>query len=342
MNRDISYVESFAIKDVIYVDVRSPKEYKEDHIPESLNLPILDDEQREIVGILYKHEGKESATQKGVEMVLPVLDDKLEQLRTLATKGQVILYCWRGGLRSKSMAELSTAAGIEVKRLVGGYKEYRKYVMQELDNMTLPPFYSLYGLTGAGKTQIIKLLEEQGAYTLDLEGYANHRGSVFGSVGLGEQPSQKHFDSVLLKKLQQIPKDAPTVIEGESSKIGKLFIPKKVFVHLLESNKILVYDSVENRARRIIEEYTRKKSKEELVKAVGFLGRRIGKQKVERYIESIEAEDYQPVVEELLVKYYDPLYNHPSEPSDEYFASVCSAEVGEAAEYIQQLLHGGE
>ncbi len=342
MDRDITYGESLAIKDAIYVDVRSPKEYMEDHIPESVNLPILDDDQRKIVGTLYKQEGKESASQKGVEMVLPVLGGKLQQLRALAMQGQVVLYCWRGGLRSRSMAELSAAAGIEAKRLVGGYKEYRKYVMHELEHMPLPPFYSLYGLTGTGKTEIIKMLEEQGVYTLDLEGYANHRGSVFGSVGLGGQPSQKHFDSVLLKKLQQIPIDAPTVIEGESSKIGRLFIPKKVFAHLLASNKILVYDSVGNRAKRIIEEYTKKQSKEELVQAVGFLGRRIGKQKVERYIEAIEAEDYQPVVEELLVKYYDPLYNHPSEPSDEYFDSVCSADVGEAAEYIQQLLHEGE
>lgn len=342
MNRDIAYGDSMKIEGAIYVDVRSPKEYMEDHIPGAVNLPILDDDQRKIVGTLYKQHGKEQASQKGVEMVLPVLGGKLEQLRQLNARGPLVLYCWRGGLRSKSMCDLASAAGIEVKRVRGGYKEYRKYVMQEFEQIKLPPFFSLYGLTGTGKTEIIELLEKRGVHTLNLEKYANHRGSVFGSVGLGEQPSQKHFDSVLLKSIQEIPQDAPTIIEGESSRIGRLFIPKNVFDHLLASNKILVYDSVENRAERIIKEYTKIKSNEELVQAVSFLGRRIGKQKVNQFIEAIEKEEYQSVVEELLVKYYDPLYNHPSKPSDEYFASVCSGDVEKAAERIQQILHKGE
>ncbi|QRN86514.1 tRNA 2-selenouridine(34) synthase MnmH [Clostridia bacterium] len=342
MNRDITYGDSMKIEGAIYVDVRSPKEFMEDHIPGAVNLPILDDDQRKIVGTLYKQQGKEEASKKGVELVLPVLGGKLEQLRQLENQGTLVLYCWRGGLRSKSMSDLAAAAGIEVKRIKGGYKEYRKYVMQEFEQLKLPPFYSLYGLTGTGKTEIIEILEKRGVYTLNLEKYANHRGSVFGSVGLGEQPSQKHFDSVLLRELQQIPVDAPTIIEGESSRIGKLFIAKNVFTHLLNSNKILVYDSVENRAKRIIKEYTKIQSNEELIQAVSFLGRRIGKQKVNQFVEAIEKEEYQQVVEELLIKYYDPLYNHPSKPSDEYFASVCSADVEKAADSIQQLLHKGE
>ena len=342
MDRDITYTESLDIKDAIYIDVRSPKEYAEDHIPGAVNLPILDDEQRRIVGTLYKQQGKEEASRKGVELVLPELGRKLDGLRILEKKGTLVLYCWRGGLRSKSMADLASASGISVKRLIGGYKEYRKTVIRELESIALPPFYTLYGLTGTGKTEIIKLLEMRGVHVLDLEGLANHRGSVFGSVGLGEQPSQKRFDSMLLKQLKMIPTDAPTVVEGESKRIGKLFIPQNVFDHLVSSRKILVYDSVASRARRIINEYATIQTKDELIGAVKQLERRIGKNNAVRYIKAIEEEDYQMVVEELLVKYYDPLYNHPAKPSDAYFASVGSGRVEEAADRIQTLIFEGE
>jgi len=200
----------------------------------------------------------------------------------------------------------------------------------------------LYGLTGTGKTKIIQALESRGVQILDLEAYANHRGSVFGSVGLGEQPSQKRFETILYSKLRALDLHKPVVVEGESSRIGRIIIPQRIFAHLLSSKRILIYDEITNRAHRIVEEYSGKNTQEELIESVGFLTRRLGANHVKRLIGAIQEKRYLSVVEELLVKYYDPLYHHPNSPSSDYEASICSNSIDQAADTIQILLNKGE
>lgn len=334
----LSYQDAKELEEVCFIDVRSPLEYKKDHIPGAINIPLLDDEERKIVGTLYKKEGKERARQEGFRLVLPSLNKKMDQLRALAKKHQCVLYCWRGGLRSQSLRDACLKEGFSVFKLEGGYKSYRKFVLKRYQEIDLPDFWVLYGLTGCAKTDILVDLEKRGLYTIDLEGLANHRGSVFGAVGLGQQPSQKAFESRLLEVLEKIPSQAQVLVEGESRKIGRLFIPERVFNHLKASPKILVYDSLDHRAQRIAASYTADSTQEELLEALSHLGRRIGKNKVAALSEKIKDKDYLPVVTTLLKDHYDPLYKHPSRPSDDYLLSLSSQDVAKASQEIEAFI----
>lgn len=336
---ELSYVQSTQLVDPVYIDVRSPSEYAEDHIPGAHNVPLLDDEQRRIVGTLYKEEGQDRARSRGLELIQPALEDKMAKIRRLGAGGTLVIYCWRGGMRSRSVASWMEEQGLTVHKLRGGYKEYRRQVVNDLDGeMVFASLFSLYGLTGTGKTEILDQLNRRGVPVLDLERFANHRGSAFGAVGLGEQPTQKTFETRLHEALLQVPPGRMAVVEGESRKIGRIHIPPRFFEHLKSARRILIYDSVDNRIRRITAEYTRKMDQDGLVRGVRALERRLGRQRIARMVEDIEAGRYEPVVRELLIRYYDPLYKHPDRPSDRYEASVDGADPIQAAQAIEALI----
>jgi tRNA 2-selenouridine synthase len=173
------------------VDVRSQKEYKQGHIPGALNLPLFNDDERAIIGTLYKNSGKETSVLKGLELVGPKLTGFIKQLRSLVSGKEILVHCWRGGMRSESMAWLFEVAGYHVSLLDGGYKAYRKFIREAVEGPF--NFIILGGNTGSGKTEILKALSDAAEQVLDLEAIARHKGSVYGGLGFTDQPTEEKF-----------------------------------------------------------------------------------------------------------------------------------------------------
>ena len=273
-----------------WVDLRSPAEFQRDHVPSAVNVPLFDDEQRAIVGTLYKKESPQSAFEAGMAFVERRLPKLLEELigrevdsgewiprfrelgaqlhpdadllelehgapfeTTSATPG-LVLYCWRGGMRSRSVCALLQALGIQVMLLDGGYKRYRTWVREQLESLDLPPISVLRGPTGVGKTAILAQLEErQRNTTLCLESLANHRSSVLGAVG--KQPvSQPMFDSTLLERLTELGQ-RPFFIEGESRKVGDVILPEKLWEAMETGSQVRLQAQTTTRVANLLEDY---------------------------------------------------------------------------------------
>jgi tRNA 2-selenouridine synthase len=286
-----------------FVDVRSPKEFEEDCIPGAINIPLFSNEERAIVGTLYKQVGKDVAIDKGLEIVskkLPLMINEYKKLQ-----GKVIIYCWRGGMRSGSITGLLKSMKFDVEQLEKGYKDYRRFVREELEKIKLPETYVVYGLTGSGKTELLQEFEN----SLDLEGLAQHRGSVFGDIGL-EIRSQKKFESLLLKRLIELKKEKWILVEGESRKIGKNQIPLNVWEQLQCAKKIKLSCSMKDRIERLHKEYCKNIDKELIINKLKMIEKYLGKKNVEELIKLIEANEIKKFIEKILVEYYDKLYKH--------------------------------
>ncbi len=319
------------------VDVRSQSEYKQDHLPTAYNIPLLDDQERALVGSVYHQKGPEAARILGLDIVGPKLPGLVARTKELAGARDVIVYCWRGGLRSKAFGQVLDLAGIPVFRLIGGYKAFRRKVNWFFEHATFNDMVVLEGLTGVGKTEVIAYLLELGLPALDLEGLAHHRGSVFGHLGMPEQPSQKAFETAIYWQAsrwigQRI------ITECESRRIGKLLLPDCVYRGIVHGTRILLYDSVENRIARIVREYGHNISNSSLREAVYYLRQRMGSQKVQLMQSLIQDGNLAEVVGILLREYYDPLYGYPSQPDPSYAFCVNTGEPKKAALAIRSFL----
>ena len=184
------------------IDVRSPSEYKAGHIPGAYNIPLFDDKEREIVGTLYKKEGRSKATLKGLQLTGPSMHSKLETALKLAKDNKLLVHCWRGGMRSEAMAWLFSLGDIDTQILDGGYKSYRHFIIDRLSEKR--KYIVLGGLTGSGKTEILNYMKNTGHQVVDLEGIACHKGSAFGSLGQSDQPSSEHFANLLYQELKRL------------------------------------------------------------------------------------------------------------------------------------------
>lgn len=291
-------------KGCVFIDVRTPEEYREDTIPGAVNIPLFSNEERAIVGKLYTKEGQREAIEKGYEFVQKKLPKLLEEIRKYKDENMVV-FCWRGGMRSKSLVILLESLGFDVKQLEGGYKSYRKYVMNKLEGYkTRARFIVIYGLTGSGKTNMIKQFKN----SLDLEGIAQHRSSLFGDIGLKPR-SQKMFESLLLKRLEELKDEKFIIAEGESRKVGNSIIPEKIFKEMQEGIKVKVEASMEYRIKNLIECYSNKEDGK-IREKIEMLRNRIGKKKTDVMLELFEKKRFEKVARMLLEEYYDPLYSH--------------------------------
>jgi len=332
MHYDISIEEAFKKENVFFVDVRSPDEFAKDAIPSAVNVPILDNEQRAQVGRIYQELGPKEARFLAIKLVSPLLPEKIKTIGDLSAGKTIVVYCWRGGMRSKAMCEFLNLAGFPTLRLAGGYKSYRRYINNYFNDPPNFNFIVLYGLTGVGKTEILEQLSIKGIPALNLEALAKHRGSVFGGIGLPNQPSQKKFETELYSVLNQHQASQYIFVEGESRKIGKLFIPEKIYAAILKGKKILLLDSIHNRVNRIIKEYMveSKHSIQEFETAIVSLQKRIGNSKTQELLEFLHTENYAELVKELLISYYDKLYRHPDNPNIEYDYCINGANIEDA------------
>lgn len=300
--------------DIVFIDVRSPSEFKIDTIPGAINLPILTDEEREEIGYIYKQVDIEKAKILGLEYASKKLVDFYSVASKIRKNGKKIaLFCYRGGMRSNSVAKVLDAMGIDVFLIEGGYKNYRHYVLKTLQTYKNKiKFVVLHGYTGTGKTKILSLLEKQGKPVLNLEYLARNSGSVFGNIYFREESSsQKKFDSMLLMKLQEA-KDGYMFVESESKRIGKIIIQDFLYNDIINGYHILIKTSLDNRVKNIIDEYVniQNYNEELVVNSINKLRKRLGNDKVEELINQVKVRNFEYVAKELMIEYYDPLYKY--------------------------------
>lgn len=320
----ISYPESLAIPDSVYVDVRSPEEFGEDHVPGSVNLPLFDDRERKEVGTLYRAAGRDQAIRRGTSIVGGKLENLVGSFLCYQEKN-IILLCARGGMRSGSLASLLDSIGLRVYRLKDGYKGYRHYVMKRLESLSLPwPLFVLQGLTGAGKTEIIRRL----SCAIDLEWMAGHRSSVFGGIGI-EQNSQKRLESLLLERIGELAGEAFCVIEGESRKIGNLHVPEGLYRIMGGSPVVYIDTPLDRRVDIIYREYSAHCDGENIPAIVNGLASKLGQKTAETLLALYADGDIREFIRVMLEKYYDPLYRH-SLQKKEYAAVVVNLDTDEA------------
>lgn len=297
-------------EDYVLIDVRSPLEYEEDHIEGAINMPLLNNEERKIIGTLYKEKGMRVAKEAAREMIFPSLSNKLGAIHKVIDehKKKCLVYCFRGGDRSKIMATLLSFERGGIFRLNGGYKSFRKEVVRYFNEEPMPSLKVLYGLTGAGKTDILVALEKKGLPVIDLEGLANHRGSVFGHIGLRKQPTQKRFETLLYFELMK--HNDFYIVEGESKKIGRIAIPSPFYDEMLKGQPYLIGCSIDERVKRLNKEYAShfETDKEIIDEALNYLTIRLGKNTIKEIQTLLANKEVEKAIKRLLLEYYDVLY----------------------------------
>ncbi|TYR72540.1 tRNA 2-selenouridine(34) synthase MnmH [Rossellomorea vietnamensis] len=324
-------------KDWTLVDVRSPSEFHEMTMPGSINIPVFDDEERAEVGTLYKQVSPEIAKERGLEIFsakLPAFIKKFQQI-----EGEIAVFCWRGGMRSKTAATMLDLMGIRVLRLQGGVRTYRQWVLEQMEGLEInADAYVLNGGTGIGKTTILKRLQEKGKPVLDLEGLAGHRGSVFGHIGTSPN-NQKKFDSLLQHEISQLQSSPYIVFEAESKRIGKVTVPDTLLKKKEQGTHIFIEMPMEQRVLHILEEYKIVDHTEELRDAFQKIKSRIHTP-IAREIQShLDEGEYKPFLSLLLEHYYDPKYKHAAMqyPEDQKITLHVN-NIEEAVEKIMGLL----
>ncbi|MBT4716892.1 tRNA 2-selenouridine(34) synthase MnmH, partial [Candidatus Woesearchaeota archaeon] len=219
-----------------------------------------------------------------------------------------VVYCWRGGLRSKTISELTEKLGYEVNQLEGGYKSYRAYMRKWYENYKLPfKFIMLQGLAGCGKTDLLKALHKKGIPIIDLEGLARHRSSLFGAIGL-EPREQKAFETELYTKINELSNEKLVFIEGEAHKVGKIFVPNLIFSEMEKSVKIRINCSIENRSERIVKDYFSHGEDEKIKEIIKTLKKYFSNKNYQEMLKCLGEKNYYEVSRILLENYYDPRY----------------------------------
>jgi len=301
------------------IDVRTPREFTEDHLPGAINLPVLTDEERHRVGALHA-ENPYQARRLGATLITGNIHRHLAT--TLADHPNSfapLIYCWRGNLRSNSMAVIFRAIGWRARVLTGGYKAWRRFLIDDLDPLLSgpkPELIVLGGLTGCGKTRLLHELQRQGAQVLDLEGLANHKGSILGRSPDSLQPEQKRFESLLWQAFRNFDPERPVFTEAESNRIGSLQCPPPLWQRLGQGRVILIDLPLAERAKFLARDYPHFiENPEALKENLNGLRRLRGHARVDAWQQQIDARDWTAFLESILTDHYDLCYRRPG--SDE-------------------------
>jgi len=287
------------------IDVRSPGEFKQGHIPEANNIPLFSDEERAHVGTVYKQNSKESAIEIGYTYVEPKLNSFIADALKIAPNKKVIIHCWRGGMRSKSFAKhLSENGFVDVKVITNGYKAYRNLVLGDLEKPI--QLKVLGGYTGSGKTQILQELKKLGNQIIDLEGLANHKGSAFGGIGQKEQPTVEQFENNLHSVWRKLDLSKPIWVEDESHNIGKVKIPMQFFNQIRNSKLYFLNIPKNERAKFLVSEYANRNT-EMLKESILRISKRLGDLNAKKSIQLLDEEKFYEVAL-ISLHYYDKFY----------------------------------
>jgi tRNA 2-selenouridine synthase len=293
------------------IDVRTPSEFAEDHIPGAINCPVLSDQERITVGTLYKQVSPFEARKIGAALIAKNIARHLEtRFHDHPKSWRPLVYCWRGGQRSGAMSIILAQVGWAAHKLEGGYKTYRRDVLEKLE--ALPQRFSfrvVCGPTGSGKSHLLAALAGTGHQVLDLEMLARHRGSVLGSLPEQPQPAQKLFDSVLLQTLQQFDPDRPVYVEAESSKIGMITLPAGLTSAMHAGSCLLLETPLATRVAGLLADYRHYvENPESLIEHLQSLLRFHGAKQLQHWSALIHQGDFETMVAELLTLHYDPSY----------------------------------
>jgi len=293
------------LSDLPIIDVRSPSEYKKGHLPNAIAISLFTDDERAEVGTTYKQVSKEKAIELGYQFVTPKLEYFFSQSLAVAPKKEVVVYCWRGGLRSNAFGSFLEERGFEKIYIVeGGYKAYRNYIFRFFEK----PFILnvLGGYTGSGKTEILHCLAEKSEQVIDLEGLANHRGSAFGGIDLPPQPTTEQFENNLYAELEKLDINKPIWIEDESSAIGKINLPIGLYNQMRIQYIYFLNISQQERAKHLVATYANLNAVG-LSDAIGRISKRLGYDKAKLALQELKNKNYEKVVE-LVLEYYDKYY----------------------------------
>jgi len=323
-------------KQLQLVDVRSPSEFEDATIPGSTNIPLFNDAERAEIGTIYKQVSIQAAKDRGLEIVsakLPAFIKSFEQIQ-----GQKAVFCWRGGMRSKTTATVLSLMGIRAYRLTGGFRAYRKWVVETLEQMSLQQHaFVINGRTGSGKTAILQKLKEQGFPVIDLEGMAGHRGSIFGGIGL-KPHNQKTFEAHLVTELIKL-RDKPFfLVEGESKRIGKAVLPAFLMEKKETGTQLMLQIPLEERVRNILEDYRPWEHQEEVLVAFSRIRNRIHTPIAKEIELALEQERYEEAVRHLLEYYYDPRYEFAISQYAQDQVDIQTRNLEEAVERVKQYV----
>ena len=293
------------------IDVRSPSEFDEDHIPGALNLPVLDDKEREKIGTIYKKKSPFEAKVLGSSLVAKNISEHLiKNLKNINGAWKALVYCWRGGQRSRALCLIMQEIGWRVNQLEGGYKHYRNDIQKRLQKISSKlKIILISGKTGTGKTKLLNQIKFNNGQILDLESIASHKGSLLGKDLKNDQPSQKLFESLLYDALKSINLKKKIYLEAESSKIGNLHIPQPLWKKMLVSKKINIETTLESRVNFLLNDYKYAQLDNNFFRPlIVGLKRRLPKKIIDNWKKLIKNKDWKQLTESLLKDHYDPAY----------------------------------
>ena len=286
------------------LDVRSEGEYGYGHILHATNLPLFNNEERKVIGTAYKQQGKDEAILLGLDVVGKKMSEFIRFVRPKISDNKVYVHCWRGGMRSGSMAWLLNLFGYEVYVLKGGYKAYRHYALQLIGSKF--KLIVIGGKTGSGKTDVLQKLKEKGEQVIDLEALANHKGSAFGALGLPPQPSTEHFENMLAKEIKDFDLNKRVWIEDESKTVGKVFLDLNLWRNMCTSTVFVIEVPLEERLQRLVRDYGEQQT-EGLELAITNIKRRLGNEQWKAAIDAVRAKDFAGAAK-ITLYYYDKAY----------------------------------
>lgn len=321
------------------IDVRTPAEFALDHIPGAINCPVLTNEERIVVGTIYKQQSAFEANKIGAAMIARRIAEHIENSFAKYPKDwKPLIYCWRGGGRSGAMAHILNKIGWQAHILQGGYKAYRRHVVAQLNE--LPAKFQwkvISGPTGSGKSRLLEEIAKQGGQVLDLEGLANHKGSVLG-ITEQAQPSQKWFETQILACLAPFDRNKPVYVESESRKVGRLHLPDELLKHMRSSPCIEIEADLDERIAFLKQDYEiYLRDPELLMKQLSFIKEIVGSQVLEYWRGLIRDQNWDTFISEILQKHYDPLYLKSHQNFDQSTAAVKLSGVKLNQEYLGKI-----